>query len=98
MNLPVDDASSDDDIRFAKYRNYFGENRFHWSSQTPVSRSRTLRHNIVCQPLGLKRNFKDVLNKNTTSSDIWQLLFTYDMLEEIVKHTNENIRKIRPNY
>ncbi|GBP56110.1 hypothetical protein EVAR_26081_1 [Eumeta japonica] len=42
-DLPVDDdASSDDDVPLARYRNYFGKNRFRWSSQAPVSRSRTL--------------------------------------------------------
>lgn len=97
-DLPVDDASSDDDVSLARYRNYFGKNRFRWSSQPPVSRSRTLQHNIVQQPPGLKRNFRDVLNRNTTPSDLWQLFFTDDMLREIVKHTNEKIRKIRPNY
>ncbi|GBP83123.1 PiggyBac transposable element-derived protein 4 [Eumeta japonica] len=98
-DLPVDDAaSSDDDVPLARYRNYFGKNRFRWSSQAPVSRSRTLQHNIVCQPPGLKRNFRYVLNRNTVPIDIWQLFFTDDMLEVIVKHTNEKIRKIRPNY
>ncbi|XP_046976568.1 uncharacterized protein LOC124542693 [Vanessa cardui] len=97
-DLPVDDASSDDDVPLARYRNYYGKNRFRWSSQPPVLRSRTLQHNIVSQPPGLKRNFRDVLNRNTTPSDIWKLFFTDDMLEEIVKHTNEKIRKIRPNY
>ncbi|CAK1579698.1 unnamed protein product [Parnassius mnemosyne] len=97
-DLPVDDASSDDDVPLSRYRNYFGKNRFRWSSQPPVSRSRTLQHNIVQQPPGLKRNFRDVLNSNTTSSDLWHLFFTDDMLEEIVKHTNEKIRRIRPNY
>ncbi|GBP12554.1 hypothetical protein EVAR_10223_1 [Eumeta japonica] len=98
-DLPVDDdASSDDNVPLARYRNYFGKNRFRWSSQAPVSRSRTLQHNIVCQPPGLKRNFRYVLNRNTVPIDIWQLFFTDDMLEVIVKHTNEKIRKIRPNY
>ncbi|GBP61678.1 PiggyBac transposable element-derived protein 4 [Eumeta japonica] len=98
-DLPVDnDASSDDDVPLARYRNYFGKNRFRWSSQAPVSRSRTLQHNIVCQPPELKRNFRYALNRNTVPIDIWQLFFTDDMLEVIVKHTNEKIRKIRPNY
>ncbi|XP_054729254.1 piggyBac transposable element-derived protein 4-like [Anastrepha obliqua] len=97
-DVPVDDQSSDDDVPLARYRNYFGKNRFRWSSQPPVSRSRTLQHNIIHQPPGLKRNFRDVLNRNTKPSDIWQLFFIDDMLEEIVKYTNEKIIKIRPNY
>ncbi|XP_054729230.1 uncharacterized protein LOC129238213 [Anastrepha obliqua] len=96
--IEIDDQSSDDDVPLARYRNYFGKNRFRWSSQPPVSRSRTLQHNIIHQPPGLKRNFRDVLNRNTKPSDIWQLFFIDDMLEEIVKYTNEKIIKIRPNY
>ncbi|CAG9563667.1 unnamed protein product [Danaus chrysippus] len=53
-DLPVDDASSDDDVLLARYRNYYGKNRFRWSSQPPVSRSRTFN----LQPPGLKRNTK----------------------------------------
>lgn len=32
-DVPVDDQSSDDDVPLARYRNFFGKNRFRWSSQ-----------------------------------------------------------------
>lgn len=32
-DVPVDDQSSVDDVPLARYRNYFGKNRFRWSSQ-----------------------------------------------------------------
>lgn len=65
VRSPIGNSSSDDDVPLARYRNYFGKNRFRWSAYPPVSRSRTLQHNIILQPPGLKPNFRDVLHRNT---------------------------------
>lgn len=97
-NAPLENSSSDEDVPLSRYRNYFGRNRFRWSSRPPVSRSRTMQHNIILQPPGLKRDFQGVFHENTRPLDLWRLFFTENMLEEIVKHTNAKIRKVRPNY
>lgn len=94
----TEDSSSDDDVPLSRHRNFFGKNRFRWSAHPPVSRSRTLQHNIVQQPPGLKPNFRGVLHANTKALDLWSLFFTEGMLEQIVRHTNEKIRTVRQNY
>lgn len=99
--------SSDDDIplsclqsgRRSRKQNYFGANRFRWASVPNIARARTPQHNIIQQTPGVRPAFRDMLNNSTTTPlDIWRLLFTDEMLQKIVLHTNEKIRKIRPNY
>lgn len=94
----IECSSSDDDIPLARYRSYFGKNRFRWSAFPAISRSRTAQHNIVRDVPGLKPLFRDVLHRNTKPLDLWNLFFKNDMLDEIIRHTNEKIRKMRPNY
>lgn len=50
----MEESSSDDDVPLSRHRNFFGKNRFRWSAHPPVSRSRTMQHNIIQQPPGLK--------------------------------------------
>jgi hypothetical protein len=61
-----------------------------------VARSRTLLDNIVLEKEGIKPPY----NQNTTPTplDIWQLFFTDEMFETIVRHTNAKIQQLRPNY
>lgn len=100
--LPADSSawSSEDDLPISSIqrrgRNYFGKNRFRWYANPFVSRARTMRHNIIQQSSGVKPGFRHVLNRSTTPLDLWKLLVTDDMLQEIVNHTNEKIRKIVP--
>lgn len=97
-----DSFSSEDEVPLVQHqttsRNYFGKNRFRWSSAPCTSRSRILRHNIVSQAPGVKPAYRDILTNDTTPLDIWKLYFTDEMLEKIVQHTNEKIRKMRPQY
>ncbi|XP_060803393.1 piggyBac transposable element-derived protein 4-like [Amyelois transitella] len=103
---PQVDSDSSDDIPLAQLqsrsrprkKNYFGKNRFRWASVPSIARSRTPQHNIVNQTPGLKPVFRAMLNNSTMPLDIWSLLFTDEMLEKIVLHTNEKIRRIRPKY
>lgn len=75
---PMDNSSSD----------YFGKNRFRWSSRPPVSsRSIIIQYNTILQPSGLKCDSQGVLHENTKPIDLWRLFFTEKMFEEI-KHTN----------
>ncbi|KAK2579796.1 hypothetical protein KPH14_012722 [Odynerus spinipes] len=98
--------SSDDDIplsrlqseRRSRKQNYFGANRFRWASVPNIARGKTPQHNIIQQKSGVKPAFRDMLNNSTTPLDIWRLLFTDEMLQKIVLHMNEKIRKIRPNF
>lgn len=101
-----DTDSSDDDIPISclqsegrrRKMNYFGSNRFRWASTPNISRSRTPQHNIVSQTPGVKPAFRAILSKSTTPLDIWSLLFTDEMLDKIVLHTNQKISKIIPKY
>lgn len=83
--MSVEESSSEDEVPLSQLqtrsRNYFGKNRFPWSSVPIVSRTRTQRHNIVSQAQGLKSAYHDVLNDSTTPLDLWSLLFTDEMLE-----------------
>ncbi|CAH2086577.1 unnamed protein product [Euphydryas editha] len=98
------DFSSDDDVPMCELRsrprknNYFGKDRFRWSSTPTSSRARTFQHNIVQEKEGVKQGYKNVLNSSSSPLDIWNQCFTDDMLEIIVLHTNEKIRSIEPKY
>lgn len=100
--MSVEEFSSEDEVPLSQLqtrnRNYFGKNRFRWSSVPIASRTRTQRHNIVSQAQGLKSAYHDILNDSTTPLDLWSLLFTDEMLGNIVIHTNDKIRQLRPKY
>lgn len=98
------ELSSEDDMPLSQLRsrprkkNYFGKNRFRWSSAPHSLRSRTLQHNIVQEREGIKPAYRNELNASSSPLDIWQHFFTDEMLEKIVHYTNVKIREIRPNY
>ncbi|KAL0809843.1 hypothetical protein ABMA28_011332 [Loxostege sticticalis] len=97
-------SSDEDDIPLEQLRsrprkrNYFGKNRFRWSSLPASSRTRTLQHNIVKQKEGVQPAYKDLVNSSSSPLDIWSQFFTDEMLEVIVLHTNEKLQTMRPNY
>ncbi|XP_026331127.1 piggyBac transposable element-derived protein 4-like [Hyposmocoma kahamanoa] len=97
-------TSSDDDVPLLELRsrprkkNFFGKNRFRWSSEPPHYRSRTLQHNIVLEKEGVKPEYRTAINASSTPLDIWSKFFTDDILNKIVQHTNQKIREIRPKY
>ncbi|CAB3232825.1 unnamed protein product [Arctia plantaginis] len=73
--------------RFRK-NNYFGKNRFRWSSAPSYTRSRTLQHNIMQEREGVKPAFWSAIKSSTSPLDIWQQFFTDEILENIVVYTN----------
>ncbi|KAK9877365.1 hypothetical protein WA026_009249 [Henosepilachna vigintioctopunctata] len=96
--------TSDDEVPLAQVRsrprkkNYLGKNRFRWSPAPPSSRTRTLQHNIVQQKEGIQPAYKSVITSSSSEIDIWNQFITNELLEQIVLHTNEKIRAMRPHY
>lgn len=101
---PEQEFSSEDEVPLSirssrrRKKNYFGKNRFRWSSAPPSLRSRTLQSNIVEEREGIKPAYRNELNASSSPLDIWEKFFTDDMLEKIVRNTNVKIQEIRPNY
>lgn len=97
-------SSSDDDIplqqlqKRPRKQNYFGKNRFRWSSLPCTSRTRTLQHNIIEQREGIQPAYRDAVNSSSSPLDICCQFFTDEMLESIVLHTNAKFQALRPNY
>ncbi|XP_050302765.1 piggyBac transposable element-derived protein 3-like [Anthonomus grandis grandis] len=86
---PVNQASK-------KSRNFYGKNRFKWSSESFTSRSRTPKHNIVLR-LPTLRGSASLLGHEAQPFAVWNLLITDDMLKTILHWTNEKIKKQRAN-
>lgn len=76
-------------------QNYFGKNRFKWSVREVVPlRGRTLRHNIVLQLPGLKQVCRS-LGNSAGPKDVWNLLFSENMVGHLVQWTNVKLRSYR---
>lgn len=79
-------------------QSYFGKNRFKWSANEVVPRrGRTLRHNIVLQLPGLKQASR-ALGLSASPMDVWNLLFSEDMLEHLVQWTNVKLQFYRQKF
>ncbi|CAG5043812.1 unnamed protein product [Parnassius apollo] len=105
VRVPVtkdDNFSSDYKIPLSqlqtRIQSYFGKNLFRWSSVPSAIRTSTQQYNIVSQAPGLKPQYRDVFNKSITPLDLWSLLFTNEMLDKIVLHTNRTIRQLQQTY
>lgn len=70
---------------------------FRWKKDYPNQAVRTRQHNIITQLPGLKTHAKN-LGDNPHPIDVWNLLFSKDMLDEILEWTNRKIASIRPRY
>lgn len=67
---------------------YYGKNRFKWSAIPAVSKnSRTQQHNIVLKCPGLKNN----TTKSSDALTVWNMLFSDDILDIILRWTNSTI-------
>ena len=73
----------------------YGRNRFKWSKAPPAP-SRTRRSNIVLHLPGIKGPALNAPPK--TPLEAWSLLFTEDILEEILEHTNAKITDQSASY
>uniref|UniRef100_A0A1B6MC64 PiggyBac transposable element-derived protein domain-containing protein n=1 Tax=Graphocephala atropunctata TaxID=36148 RepID=A0A1B6MC64_9HEMI len=70
---------------------------FKWRKTVPPSNVRTRRHNIISHVPGLKDKAKS-LGDNPTPFQVWKLLITDDILEEVLNWTNQKIRSMKPKY
>lgn len=77
--------------------NYFGKNRFRWSSQEMMSVSRTKRQNIIVQLPGLKGPSR-TKNSTVDATTVWNFLFDDDILQQILLWTNARLSKERVEY
>nr|XP_022910280.1 uncharacterized protein LOC111421369 [Onthophagus taurus] len=78
-------------------KSYYGKNRFKWSSQPLIQRSRTQKHNIVSHLPGLRGEAKAIGN-SATPLQVWTCLLTNDILSEILKYTNIKLIEMRERY
>ncbi|XP_049946608.1 piggyBac transposable element-derived protein 4-like [Schistocerca serialis cubense] len=98
---PADVASSstrsDDTLDESRLPvSYYGRNKcFTWSSTPVRSKTRTAASNIIKVRLSKIQGPALTVGKNPLPGEVWRLLFTDDMIETIVKHTNEKLAKIR---
>nr|CAH7736445.1 unnamed protein product [Callosobruchus chinensis] len=76
-------------------KNFFGKNRYRWSSRETLSRSRTKSHNIVTQLPGLRVPYRA---ERATPKTVWSYLITEDILNEILLWTNSRLQKERVKY
>lgn len=76
---------------------FLGKNGFKWSKLHPPANVRTRKHNIILQLPGLRQTAR-ALGGNPEPVDIWHLLFSADIIEEIICWTNVKITNVRRNY
>ena len=77
---------------------FYGKNKcFKWRKQQPPNNVRTRQHNIVVQLPGLRPKAKS-LGENPDVVDVWGLLFSQDILDEILLWTNMKIHNLRTQY
>lgn len=99
-NSESNDDESDNEVsnEQEKNTNYFGKNSFKWSVNEVVPlRGRTLRHNIVLQLPGLKQVCRS-LGNSARPKDVWNLLFSEDMVGHLVQWTNVKIQSYRQKF
>lgn len=76
---------------------FYGKSKFCWSKKPLVSsRSKTPRHNIVVQLPGLRPPLRN--STSLTEREAWAALFTEDMLEQMLKCSNQKLGKMRQKY
>ncbi|CAK1599069.1 unnamed protein product [Parnassius mnemosyne] len=74
---------------------YLGKDKFtKWSKNSSSHRIRQRAHNIVLQLPGPKGNAKNAKSK----TDCFKLFFDSDIIDLILRHTNEYIQKIRERF
>lgn len=94
----TDSANSSDDNeplakkqkRLRKQSVYHGRNNFVWAKQAPASNIRTRRHNIITHLPGRIGPAK-VLGSLCRPQSPWELLFSEEILNEIIRRTNDKL-------
>lgn len=75
---------------------YYGKNNSYKWAKIPPLRTKTPRHNIITVQRGLQGPSK--VSPPKTPLEAWNLLITEDMIEIIVRHTNEKIDILKQRY
>ena len=89
------DVDGDDNVNNSDTCFMYGKDRYEWS-HNPIIRGRTSRHNIITHLPGIRGNAKE---SSSLPPDVaWKCLFTDDIIDTIVRHTNEEIERKRCNY
>jgi hypothetical protein len=70
---------------------------FKWRKTMPPSNTRTRAHNIITHIPGLKAKAKN-LGDSPSPVEVWELLITQNMLDEILRWTNGKIRAMKLKY
>lgn len=83
-----DDSSASESIAETTTSSFYGKNRYKWS-KTPPHPSRTRQHNIVSEQAGLKG--PALRNNEMSPEETWNLLLTDDMIQSIVRYTNQKL-------
>lgn len=82
-------------VTFSTGPTYIGKDKVTlWNKHAPSQRRRRLARNIVVHLPGVKGEARNA----TTILEAWSLFFPDVVIEEITKHTNIRLRKIRQNY
>lgn len=96
----LDISSEESDQSVSNERNQkalYGRNRYMWSAEEPKRNVRTPAHNIIVHLPGLKVKALRI-GHSCTPLQIWECIFSEDMLVEVVTHTNEKIKEYRSRY
>lgn len=78
-------------------KHFYGKNRYKWSSESFVSRSRTQKHNIITRVPTLRGNAA-LLGDKAYPMAVWNLLISDEMLDNILHWTNEKIERHRQKF
>lgn len=92
----VDDEEYDTTEEFFYGKKVKKKEQFKWKKVHPPI-ARTRRNNIVLQLPGLKAPAKQLGTKPTVE-EVWGLLFTNDILDEVLQWTNRKISSVKVNY
>ncbi|XP_066258799.1 piggyBac transposable element-derived protein 4-like [Euwallacea similis] len=92
----IQDKSENVDVNkiLRRFQNFYERDRHKWSSESFVPCSRTQKHNIVLRVPTLKGS-SVLLGQEARSCTVWNLLVTDDILNIILRWTNEKIQKQR---
>lgn len=95
------DSSESDKLERNKQRgessSFYGRNRYKWSALEPQRNVKTPAHNLIIKVPTLKGPASR-LGDSCSPLEAWECLFTRDMLEEIVNHTNVKISSYRSKF
>lgn len=88
------ESDSDDQPLSRLVRCFVGKNRFKWAKDPPNRAVRTSHHNIIARMPETRLDVHDERNPFS----LWQKIMSLDILEEILKWTNEKIRELKLKY